>query len=158
MVIVAMMLALPTTIQSQPPRIVTPTVQVTLFSGLENELGKALKAKDTGAMNALLSDDFEEWSPKADPAVREDWVRDKTTNYKLTFLRIRDMAVHSYAEIAIASFIIDEKIEIGSKPQDAEYYVVDVWKKKGGTWQLATRYLSKIGSAFDLHPKPSGRQ
>jgi hypothetical protein len=42
-----------------------------------------------------------------------------------------------------------------------EFFVVDLWKKDGDTWKLASRYVSKVSSQPSIPKapvKPTGKQ
>ncbi len=56
------------------PRIITATKQVAMFSGLENQLLKAVQKKDKAATQAMLSDDLIIEMPDADPLPGDDWL------------------------------------------------------------------------------------
>jgi len=44
--------------------------------------------------------------------------------------------------------------------ENGEFFVVDVWKKDGNAWKLASRYVSKVTSVLpaEAPAKPSGKQ
>src|SRR3979409_187951 len=56
------------------PRIVTATKQVTIFTGLENQLLQAVQKKDKAALGALLADDLIIEMPNADPLPGDEWL------------------------------------------------------------------------------------
>jgi len=49
------------------PRIITATKQVSMFSGMENQLLQAVQKKDKAAAQGMLSDDLMIEMPDADP-------------------------------------------------------------------------------------------
>jgi len=47
------------------------------------------------------------------------------------------------------------------KPDSGEFFVVDVWKKDGENWKLASRYVAKVSSVPvmpKIAPHPTGKQ
>jgi hypothetical protein len=46
------------------------------------------------------------------------------------------------------------------KPDGGEFFVVDIWKKTGDAWKLASRYVSKVSSVpfMPTDVKPTGKQ
>ena len=103
-----------------PPRIVTRTRLQVVFSSLEDQWLKAVQAKDKGALNKLLAEDFEVWTaaPPGEPLPREDW-QTAAMARKLVSFRIRQMAVRSARpDVSVASFVLTETFdEAGTVPR-----------------------------------------
>src|SRR5437868_15546211 len=80
-----------------PRRIVTTTRLVAIFSELENDCMKAVQENDANALDRLLSEDFQIWtpSPPGHPIPREDWLKQAE---KPQSFRIRQMAVRGVAD------------------------------------------------------------
>src|SRR5579884_1266591 len=73
-------------------RIETRTRLVSQFSTLQTKWLDAVKAKDSAALDRLLSEDFEVWTPDhSGPIPREDWQAQAFAD-NLTSFRLRDMA------------------------------------------------------------------
>ena len=111
----------------------TVTRLVKLFLDKEASLGAAIRAGDSTALGALLSDDFElrEDARPASPVPRDEWVR-KVLAARAAGVEIRGMAVHDFGPVAIASFT-----QAGAS---GSTFVVDVWRAAGTDWKLAVRY------------------
>src|SRR5947209_4013651 len=125
-----------------PGRIVTTTRLVALFSQLESDCLKAVQRNDQLALNRLLSEDFEVWTPAppGHPIPREDWVEEQTA-HKASSFRTRQMAVRSVADdTSIVSFVLRENSGANAR----ESFIVDVWKKTGENWQLTDRYEAAV--------------
>ena len=123
-----------------PTRVPTVTRSVKLFQERETALAEAIRAGDKSALAKLLSEDFElrAGARAGRPVPRDDYVSD--------VMRSRDgggdiaaMAVHDLGETAIVSFTQGNR--------GGALFVVDVWRKGGGDWQLAIRYASPAGDA-----------
>ncbi len=150
------MLTMPAVAQSTNPapgRIVTTTRLVAMFSQLESELESGIQHDDSSALNRLLSEDFEVWTPAppGQPIPREDWLQQQSTAAKIESFHVAQMAVRGLAEnISIASFVLSETQQASGHPVQKLFFVVDVWKKSGQQWQLTDRYLAPV-----TRPKPT---
>ena len=118
----------------------TVTRLVKLFLDKEASIGTAIRAADSTALGALLTDDFElrEDTQAASPIPRDDWMHEVLAA-RAPGGEIRGMAVHDFGSVAIASFT--QSIANGST------FVVDVWRTSGTDWKLAVRYSSHAGVA-----------
>ena len=131
-------------------RVQTATRLVTIFSNLENQLMDAMVAKNSGAAERLVADDFAQWTPipPGDPTPRQEWL--KTDRSDMADYRIQQMSVKDLGDHAAASFVLTA---IGRA-----WFVVDIWKKAGSDWQLESRYLSPTDPApYRGAIKPSGK-
>ena len=146
-----------------PGRIQITTRLVALFSELETGWYEAVEHKDGATLNRLLGEEFQVWTPaSAGPVSREDWQRGAFSGNLQSF-RLRQMAVRSLSdEIAVASFVLNERVQAGGKLEQQEFFVVDVWTKVSNHWLCTDRYTAPVASADrrsgaqDL--RPSGKQ
>jgi Domain of unknown function (DUF4440) len=120
---------------------VTRTRLVALYSDLEGQLATAAEKADTARLQQLLADDFEQWSPEppGDPILREDWI----AAYHPASVSTHQMAVRTFGDTEIASFVLHQKGAFADKDASGEFFVVDVWRREGNTSRLASRYISK---------------
>ena len=139
------------------PKIMTATRQVTLFTGLEKQLLAGIQKKDQAALKGLLADDFEIWMPNGDAIATEDWLPGVLGKFNLKSFRISQMSVRDFGDTAIVKFMRSQKADFQGKDESGEYFVVDVWRKAGESWQLSDRYVSKISSVVST-PRPSGKE
>ena len=142
------------------PRIMTATRQVTMFTNLEIQLLEAVKKKDKAAIQALVSDDLAIDMPNADRLAVDDWLESVLAkDYVLKNFGVRQVSVSDSGDTAIVKF--DRLVEATYKgaADNGEYFVVDLWKKDGGNWKLAGRYVSKVSSVLPkAAPRPTGKQ
>src|SRR5689334_17936125 len=76
------------------PRIITATRQVSIFTGLENQILKAVQAKDQATLKNLISDDCMIEMPDADPLAADDWVSSVLSkDFSLKSFLIRQVSV-----------------------------------------------------------------
>ena len=125
-------------------RIPTVTRLVQLFTGLEATLSEAQSKGDAETLGNLLTDNFEmriDASP-GEPIPRAEWLKRVLEQRRAA--QSEQMAVHDYGDIAIVSFLL--KSEVTPKHSSA-IFIVDVWRKAGADWKLATRYAANASSS-----------
>ena len=142
-------------------RIVTRTRLVAIFSDLEDQIFKGLQEKNDQAVNTLLAQDFQLWTPAppGDPIPREDWQKQVLAE-KLKAFRIRQMAASVAGENAVVvHFVLSKTVERGGKTSAQDYFVIDVWQKSDDKWQLSNRYASLLGptAAKPVTVRPNGK-
>lgn len=143
------------------PRIITATKQVSMFTGMENQLLQAVRKKDKAAAQAMLSDDLIIEMPDADPLGGDDWLDSVISkDYTLKSFGVRQMSAVELGDAVVVKFDRIEESTFKGKPDSGEFFVVDLWKKNGDTWKLANRYVSKVSSVVPAHtaPKPTGKE
>ncbi len=145
---------------SLSPRIITATKQVTMFSGLENQMIQALKKNDKAAIQAMLTDEFTVHFPSADPLASDEWLDSvMSKDFVLKSCVLRQFWVADLGTAAVVSYDRLQESTLKGKDDGGEFYVVDLWKKEGDTWKLSDRYVSKVSSTIPKGPvKPTGKQ
>jgi len=143
-------------------RIITATRQVTIFNGLENQLLRAVQSKDQAGLSKLVSDDCIIEMPDADPLPCDDWMKTVLSkDYVLKTFVVRQLSVVDGADVMVVKFDRVQQASFKGKADGGEFFVVDVWKKDGSDWKLASRFVSKV-SAVPYMPKadvkPTGKQ
>lgn len=149
----------------KPPlthRIITATRQVSLFSGLEKELLQNVQSKNQKAIESALTDDCQIYQSDADPLGGPDWLDSvMAKDFSLKSFMIRQVSVVDLGDSAVVNYTRVQEATYKSKPANGEFFVVDLWEKTGGSWKLASRYVSKISSTATM-PKgpirPTGKQ
>jgi ketosteroid isomerase-like protein len=142
------------------PRIVTATKQVTMFSDLEIQMLKAVQKKDKAALQAMLTDDCVIEMPNADPLPGDEWVDSvMAKNFTLKSFAMRGVFFVDLGDAAVVKFERRQDATNAGKTESGEFFVVDVWKKDGDAWKLASRFVSKTNSGSPITPaKPTGKQ
>jgi uncharacterized protein DUF4440 len=144
------------------PRIITATKQVSIFTGMENQLLQAIQKKDKAAARAMLSDDLNIEMPDADPLPGDDWLDSvMAKDYTLKSFVVRQMSAIDLGDAVVLKFDRIQEAMFKGKPDGGEFFVVDVWKKNGDTWKLANRYVAKVGFVPVMPKadvKPTGKQ
>lgn len=143
-------------------RIMTGTRYMTIFIRLERQLYTAIQHKDKAAISALLTDDFEVWTPNqnGDPIPLEEWLSEVTGNYDLKSFKLSQTSAKDFKDVVLYKFVLNLSAASNGKDQSGDYFVVDAWKMDGDSWKLSDRYISKITSqaAAPAAAKPTGKQ
>ena len=144
------------------PRIITATKQVAMFTGLENQLLHAVQKKDKAAAQSMLSDDLIIEMPDADALPGDDWLDSVLAkDYTLKSFIVRQVSAIDLGNAVVVKFNRLQEASLKSQADNGEFFVVDVWKKAGDTWKLASRYVSKVSSVASVPQKdvkPTGKQ
>jgi len=137
------------------PRIITATKQVSIFTRMENQLLQAIQKKDKAAAEAMLSDDLYIEMPDADPLPGDDWLDSVLAkDYTLKSFVVRQMSAIDLGTAVVFKYDRLQEASFKGQADNGEFFVVDVWKKSGDTWKLASRYVSKVSSEASVLKKP----
>lgn len=147
-------------------RIATATRLVVQYSEIEQKLNAAIQHRDQAALNKLLSDDFEEWTPAppGDPIAREDWLKRVLDPGFFKAAEIRQMAVRTVDHTDVVSFIETRRGPCGSmRGCNYNSFIVDLWRENGGNPRLLVRYRSEVptmawSGLAPVPAKPTGRE
>jgi len=146
---------------SLSPRIITATKQVAMFNGLENQLLRTIQKKDKAAAQAMLSDDLMIEMPDADPLPGDEWLDSVLAkDYMLKSVMVRQMSAIDLGDAVAVKFDRVQEASFKGHPDNGEFFVVDLWKKSGDTWKLASRYVAQVSSQAVIPNtgKPTGKQ
>jgi len=164
-IVFSALVAAPAQEPTQPkltPRIITATKQVTIFMGLERQMLQAVQKKDKAGLEAMLDEDFTIEMPNADPLAGEDWIASvMAKDYSLKSFTVRQMSAVDEGSFVLVKFDRVQESTWSGKPDGGEFFVVDLWKKDGDAWKLASRFVSKVSSVPFMPKadvKPTGKQ
>lgn len=77
------------------------------------------------------------------------------TRLKPESLELRDCAARQLAgDLGVISCVHDQRATIDGRNFSGVFYVVDFWRKSGGTWQIVARYSSPVGHKVDRGSPP----
>jgi uncharacterized protein DUF4440 len=125
---------------------------------LERQLGEAAVHgyQDTLEWTSLVGPDFTMRSADAPErsVPRAEWARSASGD-KIEALEERFHAARRLADdVAVVSLLLTQKASADGRDRSGDVYVVDVWKRHGGRWQLVARYSSPRGRGVDPTPPP----
>ena len=147
---------------SLSPRIITATRQVVIFTDLEKQMLRAVQSKDQAGLSKLVSDDCIIEMPDADPLPCDDWMKTVLSkDYVLKSFVVRQLSVVDGADVMVVKFDRVQQSTFKGKPDGGEFFVIDVWKKDGADWKLASRFVCKVSSVPYMPKtdvKPTGKQ
>jgi hypothetical protein len=120
------------------------------FTKLETELYEAIKQKDVSRLDHLLAPDYVlVTSARAgDPMDRKSWL-DLVAVYNVESFTIGDVVVRCLeprgesgdrCDLAAVSLTATQKAIVGGEDRSGEGFMVDIWARRNGSWQLFSRY------------------
>jgi hypothetical protein len=144
------------------PRIITATRQVTIFTDLETQMLRAIKAKDQAALSKLVAEDCMIEMPDSDPLPADEWMTSVLSkNYTLKSFMVRQISAIEQDDSVIVKYDRVQEAAYKGAADNGEFFVVDLWKKNGDAWKLANRYVAKVSSTPWMPPKgdlkPTGK-
>jgi ketosteroid isomerase-like protein len=150
----------------KPPlsaRIITATRQVAIFTDLETQILRAIKAKDQAALSKLVSEDCLIEMPDSDPLPADEWMTTVLAkDYTLKSFAVRQVSAIDQNDTVIVKYDRVQEAAYKGAPDNGEFFVIDLWKKSGDAWKLANRYVAKVSSVPWMPPKgdvkPTGKR
>ena len=129
------------TAQAATGRVPTVTRLVKLFTDREMDLAQRIHVGDNAGVEEIVRDDFELRTSTAPgrPIPRAEWIR-QSLAAPAPASNPSQMAVHDLGDTAVVSFL--DRADSGA----AQIFVVDVWRRDGADWKLATRYAAPGGA------------
>ena len=103
---------------------------------------EAAQRHDTKTLERLMAKDFTLVHPSQDTVTtRAEWLANlakiETKQFKYQHLKV----VHYGATLAVASAVLKIDAVMDGRPWPApKTAAIDVWEKRGGRWQVVTRY------------------
>jgi hypothetical protein len=140
-------------------RIETRTRLVSQLSALQNQWLTAIKNKDTAALDRLLSEEFEVWTPDQDGPLPREEFQSQAFADNLQSFRIAEMAVKSPRDgVAIESFRLETTTSNKGKALARQFFVVNVWVSEKESWRCTDSYISPVTTAPPVPPtRPTGK-
>jgi hypothetical protein len=131
------------------------------LSQLEQQFGEATMHRDSQAVDRLLGPDFT-LRVGDDPQrsiPRALWIENLRAQgpqeYKLESFEERYHAARKLIDnLAVMSLLLTQKANSAGSDRSGDFYLVDVWKKGDGNWQIIARYSTPINKRIDRSPPP----
>jgi ketosteroid isomerase-like protein len=118
----------------------TPTVPEE-FAALSQQWMEAAQRQDAKTLERLMAKDFTLVHPSQDTVTtRTQWLATLT---KIEWKRFRyqhPKVLHHGPTLAVASAVLRANAVLDGQPFTPKSAVIDVWEKRGGRWQVVTRY------------------
>jgi hypothetical protein len=122
------------------------------FTKLETDVYEAIKGKDVSRLDQLLAPDYVlVTSARAgDPMDRKSWL-DLVTVYNVESFTIGNIVVRCLVprgdagdrcDLAAVSLTSTQKAIVGGEDRSGDGFMVDIWVRHNGGWQLFSRYAA----------------
>jgi ketosteroid isomerase-like protein len=112
---------------------------------LEDDVLRAVRDADLGALDRLLSDDFvittAGWL--REPVGKRAWVA-ALSSHALDAYALHDVQVRRYDSVAVALVHSTQSGTFRDAPYTHEFRYTDVWKRSAGAWQLDVRHATLL--------------
>jgi hypothetical protein len=132
------------------------TRSVSKYLQLERALQDAIDDHRNADLRRLLAEDFAAHSAgRVDSMPMDAWMKSELGRKPATS-GVRDMQVLELDDIAVVSFFLDRRRQLGGKAVTATAYVLDVWRQSAGL--LIARYESNPVKPVAAPKRPSGRE
>jgi hypothetical protein len=107
--------------------------------------------KDTKAMARLVAPEFtQRVSDAPERSLPRSLWGQPSELYKIESFEDRHHSVRKLSEdLAVLSMLHTQKATFDGRDRSGDFYVVDIWKKRGDRWQLIARYSSPLGKKLD---------
>jgi ketosteroid isomerase-like protein len=154
--VVVLVLACPALVRAQGSgRIETRTRLVSQFSEIQKQWLDAVKRKDSAALNRILSEDYEVWTPAHDgPIPREDW-QARAFAENLKDFHVTGMAVKALpGGGAVESFRLTETMSQSTGDITQHFFVVNVWTSEKDGWRCTDSYVSPVAEQAAAQTAP----
>lgn len=121
------------------------------FEERENSFARAYQSKDIKLLEQLLAPDYTLTvsARPSNPMPRADWLA-LIPNYNVQTFAIRDVQVRCLreaapgrCELAAVSSINTQKADVGGQDRSGEFFIVDIWSYRDGTWMVSARYSGR---------------
>jgi hypothetical protein len=133
-----------------PPADVDPELTAVLRA-LEEQLRQAALGGYKDTMERMVGSEFAQRVSDAPQRSlpRALWGQ-PSGPYKIASLNQRYYAARKLADdVAALSLLLTQKASRHGQNRSGDFYVVDIWNKRGDRWQLIARYSSPLGKTFD---------
>lgn len=139
-----------------PPPTDTDSELTNLIRQLEQELGEAALHgfKDTKIMDRLVGREFtQRVSDAPERSLPRSLWGQPSGSYKIESIGQRHHAARKLGEdLAVVSLLLTQRATADGRDRSGDFYVVDIWNKKGDRWQIIARYSSPMRKKFDRSP------
>lgn len=138
---------------------------VATFTDLENAFADGYKKKDARFLEDLLAPEYVlvVSGRPGQPVDRSAWLG-LLPQYDVQQFAISDVVVRCLSpapgatdtcDIAAVSSINRQKATVGGQDRSGEFFIVDIWARRGGRWRVTSRYSGRTEGSLPTLMKPS---
>jgi ketosteroid isomerase-like protein len=138
-IIAILLLALPGGVAAQSNDAAKPNAETEkAIMKIEQDVSTALTKGDADALSKALADGFYAVNPDGTTQTKAEFVADlKSGKFKLESNKLDDMKVQAAdADMAVVTYRSTDKGSVGGHDISGQYRWLDVFAKRGGTWQI----------------------
>ena len=125
-----------------------------LFTTLENTFARGYQEKDLKLLDRLLAPEYTlTISARPDvPVTRAEWLA-LIPQYNVRSFEIRGVQVRCLQQapdctLAAVSSINTQQADVGGQDRSGEFFIVDLWARRGDTWVVVSRYSGRTESVL----------
>ncbi len=110
---------------------------------------QAWKDRDRAKLEQILAEDYVlviSASPDR-PVTRPAWLEFALGEYSCKSFEFKSQSVRDLGDMAIVASIYTQTASVGDQDRSGEFFLVDVWHRRSGRWQVIARYSSKPEAA-----------
>jgi hypothetical protein len=125
---------------------------------LEQQFGEATMHGDTQVVDRLMGADFTlrvgDAPERSVPRALRQGLRPQATRaYQMESFEERHQAARKLTnDLAVMSLLLSQKTTFDGRDRSGDFYIVDIWRKTAGNWQIIARYSTPLGKKFDRSP------
>lgn len=121
---------------------------------LTNAWTDAILAKDQARLDALMAPDFALHAWEGGPDVpRARWLENLLQHLNIPELKHSAIVAHVYGDIATVTSKYYWRGTFNDKPFENHGYVIDVWRRSDGRWQVVSRTSVGLPGREQLVPQ-----
>lgn len=107
---------------------------------------EAASRKNEPVLEAILADEYVLISARLGFVDRNGWLA-MGPDYDIEEFEYLESDINVYGDTAVSNSRYWQKATIDGKDLSVEFYLTDVWVKRGESWQVVTRHSSIAGSS-----------
>jgi ketosteroid isomerase-like protein len=118
------------------------------FTRLEHEWMNAVKGQDIATLERMLAPEFSLTVAVEGRALevvaRGDYIAACKGYYVIHSFTFDEISVRRYGDVAVVASRYRQKATLdGREDRSAEFFLIDTWVRRDGTWHVASRYSSR---------------
>jgi ketosteroid isomerase-like protein len=129
---------------SKPPAKASVSSEGQELINAEHEWMTAVAKHDEAALRRIVADDFTMTSAFSTGELenKDSFIKNATQGVKGMSFEYHDTQVHMYEDTGIVKTRVKISYTYNGQDRSGDYMVTDVWVKRDGRWQVATRHSS----------------
>jgi len=111
----------------------------------ENDLMDGVRSRNRSTLEKRVATDFAYVSQLStgDVMGKDEFVGANLGGIKLDSFRFENELVRGFGDVAIANTVCRQMGSIANRPWSPDYLFTDVWVKRSGHWQIASRHATR---------------